>query len=199
MSFTKKQLLPGEILVILAHQHFMVLMRPILANIVVLAVLGPLSLMQSWYWCLLYLLPLAYLLWKIVERRNREYILTDHRVVKQEGVFSVSSFDASLDKINNIFHEQTFWGRIFRYGDVGLETASEQGTTVFSLIPDPVNFKNCIVRQREMYKSLADKQGTVSAREDIPRLIQDLASLRDRHIISDLEFEEKKRTLLGKI
>ena len=90
-------------------------------------------------------------------------------------------------------------GRLLKYGDVGLETASEQGTTVFHRIPDPVAFKSSIVRQRELYKSMSGRPSTESMREDIPRLIQDLALLRDRQIISDAEFEEKKKALLGKI
>ncbi len=200
MPFKKDQLLPGEKLIMLAHQHYMVLLRAILINVAALVVLVGLSMVLKQPLVLLfYLFPLALLLWEILVRQNREYILTDHRVVKQEGVFAISSFDASLDKINNVFHEQSLLGRIFKYGDVGLETASEQGTTVFYQIPDPVAFKNCIVHQRELYKSLADKNLGEPSREDIPRLIQDLASLRDRQIISETEFEEKKKALLGKI
>ena len=200
MSFSKDQLMPGEKLIVLAHQHYLVLLKPILVNAAVLVVLGFLSIVSNKLWILLfYIFPLGFLLWEIAVRHNREFVLTDHRVVKQEGVFSTSSFDASLDKVNNVFHGQTFWGRLFNYGDVGLETASEQGTTVFQTVAHPVDFKNRIVHQREMYKSLADKLGALPSREDIPRLIEDLASLRDRRIISDAEFEEKKRALLGKI
>jgi hypothetical protein len=124
--------------------------------------------------------------------------VTDHRVVKQDGVFSISSFDASLDKINNVFHEQTLMGRVFKYGTVGLETASEQGTTVFEFIPRPVDFKGKIVRQREMYRSVAGIEAG-SPRQDIPRMIEDLASLRDKGILTPQEFEEKKKALLEKM
>ncbi len=200
MPFSKDQLMPGEKLIVLAHRHFLVLLKPILLNAVVLAALGWLSIVLHKAWPLLFFIfPLVFLLWEIAVRQNCEYILTDHRVVKQEGVFTTNSFDASLDKVNNVFHAQTFWGRLFNYGDVGLETASEQGTTVFHNVAGPVAFKNRIVHQREMYKSLADKLGGTRSQDDIPRLIENLASLRDRRIISDAEFEEKKRTLLGKI
>ena len=200
MSFTEDHLMAGEKLIILEHPHYMVLARAIVVNVAFLALLVALSLALSRPWLLAFqLVPLAYLAWEVVVRRSQEYILTDHRAVKQEGVFAVSSFDASLDKINNVFHEQTLLGRLLGYGDVGLETASEQGTTVFCRIPDPVAFKNSIVRQRELYKSMQGRPSAEGAREDIPRLIQDLASLRDRRIISDLEFEEKKKALLSKI
>lgn len=199
MSFTKEQLLPGESLITLAHQHPIVLLRPILINIVSIAVLVALAVSVRQYWLVIfYLVPSIYLLWEILVWRSREYVVTDHRVVKQDGVFSITSFDASLDKINNVFHEQNLLGRLFKYGTVGLETASEQGTTVFEYIPRPVDFKGKIVRQREMYRSVAGLQATGS-RQDIPRMLEDLASLRDRGIITPQEFEEKKKVLLDKI
>jgi uncharacterized membrane protein YdbT with pleckstrin-like domain len=200
MSFTKDQLIPGEKLIILAHQHFFVLLPAITANIAVFTVLLGASLALERLWIMVFqTVPLVYLIWEILERRQREYVLTDRRVVKQEGVFSVSSFDASLDKVNNVFHQQSFWGRVFKYGDVGLETASEQGTTIFHQVPDPVHFKNSIVREREYYKSVPASPAAGTGREDIPRLIQDLASLRDRNILTAEEFEAKKKELLDRI
>lgn len=200
MSFTHEQLLPGEDLILLAHQHFLVLARAVVINIAALAILLALSLQLKKLWFLYFgLAPLAFLLWEMLVRRRREYIVTNRRVVKQEGVFSITSFDAPLDKINNVFHEQSLLGRMFRYGNVGLETASEQGMTMFYRVPDPVGFKNCIVHQREVYGSLSGIKGGGAAREDIPRLIESLASLRERNIISAEEFETKKRALLEKI
>jgi uncharacterized membrane protein YdbT with pleckstrin-like domain len=200
MSFTKDQLLPGEKLILLTHQHYLVLLRAIVVNIAILAVLLGITIALGRPWLLLFqIIPLIYLTWEILVRSQREYILTDRRVVKQEGVFSITSFDASLDKVNNVFHEQSLLGRVFRYGDVGLETASEQGTTVFNKVPDPVNFKNSIVRERESYKSVSATTASGGGKEDIPRLIQDLASLRDRNIITGEEFESKKRALLDRI
>ncbi|HYK88241.1 MAG TPA: PH domain-containing protein [Acidobacteriota bacterium] len=199
MSFKKDQLLPGESLIALTREHKVVLLRPVLINIIAVAVLVALALSVRQYWLMiLYVVPALYLLWEILVWRSKEYVVTDHRVVKQDGVFSISSFDASLDKINNVFHEQSLMGRLLKYGTVGLETASEQGTTVFEFIPRPVDFKGKIVRQREMYRSVAGI-GAGNPKQDIPRMIEDLASLRDRGIITSQEFEEKKRALLQKI
>ncbi len=199
MSFTKAQLLAGETLVAFTRQHLIVLLRPIVVNLISIAVLAVLAVKVEQYWLLwFYLVPAVYLLWEILVWRGREYVVTDHRVVKQEGVFSISSFDASLDKINNVFHEQSLAGRILKYGTVGLETASEQGTTVFEYIPRPVDFKGRIVRQREMYRSVSGTQ-TPATTQDIPRMIEDLAALRDRGIVTPQEFEEKKKSLLDKL
>src|SRR5213593_2551821 len=199
MSFRQDQLLPGETVLVLAHQHALVLLRPILLNLVSATILIGVSYASGLMWPLILdIVPLAYLLWEILERNGREYVVTNRRVVKQEGVFSVSSFDAPLDKINNIFHEQSAFGRILGFGDVGLETASEQGTTMFRMIANPVAFKNCIVQQREAYRISSQGSGG-SGREDIPRLLRDLAQLRDRNVITAEEFEAQKRRLLEKL
>lgn len=199
MSFTKDQLLPGENLILLARQHPLVLFRPVLLNLVTLAILAGLSIELAKAWIMaFYIAPLLYFLWEFLEWHRREYILTDRRVVRQEGVFSISSFDAPLDKINNVFHQQSLMGRLLKYGRVGLETASEQGTTLFDYLSRPVDFKNAIVRQRELYRGPG---GAVNAgsQPSIPQLIQELSSLRERNVITAEEFEAKKRSLLDKL
>ena len=197
MSFAKKQLLPGEQLITLQHQHVIVLLRPVLLNVICAALLIGISYVTDRYWLLLfYLVPLIVLLWDIVVRNRREYIVTDRRVVRNEGVFTTASFDAPLDKINNVFHEQGIMGRLLKYGRVGLETASEEGTTIFDHISRPMEFKNCIVRQREMSRTPASAS---ASGQSIPQLIDDLARLRDRNIITSEEFEAKKKALLDKM
>jgi uncharacterized membrane protein YdbT with pleckstrin-like domain len=199
VSFTKNQLLPGEELIILTHQHFLVLARSIVINVAALGILIAISWATSRFWIIYFdIVPLCILFWEVLARRKGEYIVTNRRVVKQEGVFSITSFDAPLDKINNVFHEQTLIGRLFKYGNVGLETASEQGTTMFYHVPDPVGFKNSIVHQREVYSTSGRGEGA-APREAVPRLIEDLASLKERNIISAEEFEAKKRILLDRI
>jgi uncharacterized membrane protein YdbT with pleckstrin-like domain len=199
MSFTKKQLMPGEKPVVIARQHLLVLFQPAALNVISLALLIFLWVYSGEAWFIAFMAaPLAWLFWKLLSWKMLEYILTDRRVVKQEGVFSITSFDAPLDKINNVYHQQSFLGRLLGYGEVGLETASEQGTTVFSRLSKPLDFKNSIMRQRELYGTLSKSSGS-SLEPDIPKLIEDLASLRDRKIITDAEFEEKKKSLLEKL
>ena len=199
MSFTKKQLLPGEQLVVLARQHPLVLCWPTLLNLLALALFIAISIFSGQVWVLaFFLVPLFYFIWEYMAWRKREYVLTDRRVVRQEGVLSISSFDAPLDKINNVYHNQSFMGRLLKYGDVGLETASEQGTTTFSFLSNPVDFKNCIVRQRELYRG-DSAVPRAAPQPSVPQMIEELAALRDRKIITDSEFEEKKKALLQKI
>ena len=202
MSFSEDQLLPGETIVISTNQHALVLLTPILLNIFVDAVIVGLFFAFSEVpfperaWILLFMLiPALILMWAVMVRARNQYIITNRRVVKQEGVFNVKSYDASLDKINNIFHEQNLWGKMLGYGDVGLETASEQGTSIFRFIPNPLGFKNAIIEQREAYKHAPSG----SKHSDIPQMLDHLARLRNEKVITEAEFELKKKKLLDQI
>jgi uncharacterized membrane protein YdbT with pleckstrin-like domain len=201
MGFQEDQLVPGEVVVVKTREHALVLLRAILINVAALIVLSGVAYASGRpEFLIVQLLPAILLVWELVARQRKEFVVTSRRVVRQEGILSIQSFDAPLDKINNVFHTQTFLGRIFGFGDVGLETASEQGTTLFRFIPDPVGFKNAIVSEREAYSGRSGSAAArVSERESIPQLIEQLASLRDRKIISDQEFDEKKKKLLGSL
>jgi uncharacterized membrane protein YdbT with pleckstrin-like domain len=200
MSFADEQLLPGEQLILVTHPHILVLFRSLLVVLLSGIVISGLALTLQIYWLLLFLLaPALYLFWEWLVRVRSEFIVTDLRVVKQEGVFAKTCFDASLDKINNVFHEQDLLGRMLGYGHVGLETASEQGVTLFRFIPDPIQFKKCILDRREKRAAAAMDMRSPRTRADIPQLLQQLATLRDRNIITPAEFEAKKKRLLDEL
>ncbi|MDP9122059.1 MAG: PH domain-containing protein [Acidobacteriota bacterium] len=80
------------------------------------------------------------------------YVLTDRRVLKQTGILGRSSTTASLDKINNVEHRQTFVERLLGYGDVEIDTASEAGMTVFPRIRQPLEFKREVLQAAEAYR-----------------------------------------------
>lgn len=206
MAFTQEHLQTGEEIIAAANPHIVTLGGPILTVIasfvfvMVFYVVGS-RLWPEWAgWIWLGWLPfIGYLFWKIKIRGCEQYIITTHRVIKHEGIFSKSSFDAPLDKINNIFYSQTFMGRVLKYGNVGLETASEQGTTYFADIPNPVRFKNIIMEAREEYMHDQARRQPMPGKDDIPAMLERLNKLRADRVISEEEFQEGKKKLLGKL
>ncbi len=200
MSPKSDCLIPGEIVVLCTHRHLLTLAGPVFLTLLSIALLSWIAYISGEYRVLwLSIAPLVYLAWKALQRVRKLYMVTNLRVIRHEGVLAVSSLDASLEKINNVSYAQSLAGRIFRYGNVGLETASEKGTIVFHLIPDPQGFKNCVLRQRELYTPLSAGTRSPADPLSIPSLLEDLARLRDRNIITAEEFEEKKKKLLGSI
>src|SRR5215213_3882500 len=80
---------------------------------------------------------------------NRQYVVTNRRVIQISGLFSKDVVDSSLEKVNDVKMNQTFFGRLFDYGDIEILTASEVGANVFKRIGDPVKFKTAMLNAKE--------------------------------------------------
>jgi membrane protein YdbS with pleckstrin-like domain len=147
------------------------------------------------------------ILGKLVILRSHEYVLTDRRLIQQTGLLSKRSVDARLDKINNVEHRQTLWGRLLGYGDVWIDTASETGTTVFNQIADPLEFKRAILATAESYRVAGRPPGgmpaavpaAAPARLTGAERMRQLKQLLDDGLISEQEFEAKRQQLLSEL
>lgn len=130
---------------------------------------------------------------------NRQYIVTNRRVIQTSGVFSKDVVDSSLEKVNDVKLSQSFWGRLFDYGDIEILTASEVGANVFRSIGQPIKFKTAMLNAKERLGF--DELGVqgVQAANDIPSMIAGLDDLRKKGIISEAEFQQKKAELLAKM
>jgi hypothetical protein len=93
---------------------------------------------------------------------------------------------------------QSFFGRLFDYGDIQILTASELGIDLFERIANPIKFKTAILNAKEELGFDEDQIRTQQA-DDIPSLIARLDELRKRGIISEEEFRKKKAELLAKM
>jgi membrane protein YdbS with pleckstrin-like domain len=131
-----------------------------------------------------------------------QYVLTDRRLLRLRGILSQSSMDSYLDKINNVEHHQTFWGRLFGYGDVEIDTASESGAEVFPQISHPLAFKRAVDAATAAYHGAASGQRPGPATAATPssaERIRQLKGLLDEGLITQAEFEAKRRQLLDQI
>ncbi|HEX2224079.1 MAG TPA: PH domain-containing protein [Thermoanaerobaculia bacterium] len=147
---------------------------------------------------------LAVIGWKYYVLQSHEYLLTNRRVVQQTGILTRRSVDSHLEKINNVEHVQTLWGRILGYGDVLIDTASETGTTVFRQISNPLDFKRAILGAAEAYRRgravpvAAGVSGIPAGPSGAERMRQ-LKTLLDDGLISPEEFEAKRRQILAEM
>ncbi|HEX5807890.1 MAG TPA: PH domain-containing protein [Anaerolineales bacterium] len=131
---------------------------------------------------------------------NRQYIVTNRRVIQTSGVFSKDVVDSSLEKVNDVKLSQSFWGRLFDYGDIEILTASEVGANVFRSIGEPIKFKTAMLNAKERM-GFDGELGVQAAHvtQDIPSLIARLDDLRQKGILSEAEFQQKKAELLAKM
>ena len=203
-SYIQGLLGENERILLVTRQHWFVLFSNILLEIllIVLLLLGitaalvvyPLAVAGY----ILLLVPLGGMLRDILIWSNREYIVTNRRVVQISGVFSKDVVDSSLEKVNDVKMSQSFFGRLFDYGDVEILTASEIGVNLFKRIGDPVKFKTAMLNAKE---KLGYEGTGAHARpaDDIPAQIAELDELRKQGIVTETEFQAKKRELLAKM
>ncbi|HSS79412.1 MAG TPA: PH domain-containing protein [Thermoanaerobaculia bacterium] len=139
------------------------------------------------------------LAWRLFRLSTYELVVTNHRVILQTGILGKRSMDTRLDKINNIEHRQSLWGRLLNYGDVEIDTASETGISRFSNIANPLELKRTIMVAAEQYRSggsFGAGPAQIAAGPSGAERLRQLKSLLDDNLISREEFEAKRRELL---
>jgi len=203
-SYVQGLLGQNERIVLATRQHWFVLFSNIVLEIVLTLVLivgvtaavavNPLA----GFGFILVLVPLGGMLRDILIWRNREYIVTNRRVIQINGVFSKDVVDSSLEKVNDVKMNQSFFGRMFDYGDIEILTASETGDNLFKRIGDPIKFKTAMLNSKEKlgYEGISAQPKRA---DDIPAQIAELDKLRKQGIVTEAEFQAKKKELLAKM
>ena len=143
------------------------------------------------------------LAWKLFILRANEFVVTNFRVIRNTGILSKASVDSRLDKVNNVEHRQSVWGRLLNFGDVEIDTASETGTAVFRNISHPLAFKRAIASAAEQYRSVnrggyAAAMPAAGGPSGAERLRQ-LQALFDDGLISREEYEAKRQKVLDAV
>jgi uncharacterized membrane protein YdbT with pleckstrin-like domain len=203
-TYIENMLGENERIILVTRQHGFVLFSSIIAEIVValIVLVAIFALMFAnpiaAFGFLLILIPLAIMTRDILAWANRQYIVTNRRVIQISGIFNKDVFDSSLEKVNDVKMTQSFFGRLFDYGDVEIMTASETGDNLFKRIGDPVKFKTAMLNAKE--KLGYEGTGSHAQRADsIPTQIAELDELRKQGILTDEEFKSKKKELLAKM
>jgi uncharacterized membrane protein YdbT with pleckstrin-like domain len=213
MGYVESLLGRNENIVFITRQHWMVLLVAALidgflaiAALVIAATLrsaaGILAVLA-----VLAVFPIIHFVVRYLNWHNKQFIVTNRRVMEIRGVINKRVSDSSLEKVNDVVLEQSIVGRFLNYGTVEIITGSDIGVNFFKHMAQPVRFKTEMLNQKEDLSEL-DAYGSrarrVLAEEaptsgDIPELIAELDELRQKGIISAQEFEAKKAELLKRI
>ncbi|TLN26971.1 PH domain-containing protein, partial [bacterium] len=161
-----------------------------------------------WYAFFLLIIPLISLLREYLIWWNRQYVITSRRVIQISGIINKNVIDSSLEKVNDVKMVQSFWGRLYGYGNVEILTASELGVNLFKKIGNPIRFKTTMLNAKsrlemEQAGAFLDKVNDAESAEvtsnEIPALIERLGVLREKGVLTEEEFEKKKAELLAKL
>jgi uncharacterized membrane protein YdbT with pleckstrin-like domain len=209
-AYLKKLLGEREKIILVTRQHGLVLLSEILIELVLfIAIIGLVTAGTlfvsplAWLALVLLILPIVSMLRDVLIWSNRQYIVSNRRVIQISGVFDKHVIDSSLEKVNDVKMHQSFLGRMFNYGDIEIMTASELGVNLFRRIGNPIRFKTAMLNAKEALE-VSEYPGRVMANgeqkvEDIPTMIAKLDELRQKGIITPEEFAAKKQELLKKM
>ena len=103
-------------------------------------------------------LPILWLIYRIARFFLDEATLTNQRFNLKLGIVSTQNVSTKLDKIQNIYYQQSFLGRIFGYGDIMIQSAATAGAVAFTYVNNPKLIKNLIETAVEDCNSAQKKQ-----------------------------------------
>ena len=129
-------------------------------EIVKKAQLNSLFLLGKWicgicfFWLLF--IPTIKAIVATIQFKNMELGITTKRVMGKTGVFNTKALDAPLNKIQNTSVTQTFWGKIFNFSTVRIDTAA--GNFSFEAVKDADSFKRALMNEIDNYEEALVKQ-----------------------------------------
>jgi uncharacterized membrane protein YdbT with pleckstrin-like domain len=131
----------GEFVIDLVFHHPIVFWKPVAevaatALLWLLAILGPIQL--GWFFILVGVGLLLHALYLTLRERRDVFVITNMRVFRASGVFSVRIATMPITRILDITVEKPLLGRILGYGHFIFESAAQaQGLRHIRFISDP--------------------------------------------------------------
>jgi len=89
---------------------------------------------------------------KTWSRQRDIWVVTDERVVDEQGIFAIRSMESPLDKITNVTVSQSVPGRLLGYGKIQIQTAGKAGITEEAKVMRPRDLRAAIFEQQEQYR-----------------------------------------------
>jgi uncharacterized membrane protein YdbT with pleckstrin-like domain len=180
-------------------------------------VAGPLSTLLSWVFWGALIIGVIGIGWYFLVWRVERYLVTTRRVIEAGGLINKYTHDTSLQAITDMNVGHPWLGRIVGYGEIDLLTAAEAGTAKIRFLPDADGFKRALLDAKQEHElevggGKALEQAVTAAYErdehrtpdrlsadDLDTALSRLADMRDRGLITQQEFDDKKRELLDRL
>jgi membrane protein YdbS with pleckstrin-like domain len=214
MAYPRKNLVPGEELILDLRPHPIALAIPALVTLVV--VIGGIWLIVKLSgiidWILLVAIAAVLILYPI--RRltawlTSYFVVTTDRVIQREGWIARRSIEIPLEQINDIRFKQGVFERMIGAGDLMIRSASNDGPTTFEDIRHPEEVQRTVYHQGELNNQrMYQGRPAAAVTPDTPAPLtpgvpnvstelERLANLRAKGILTEEEFQSQKAKILG--
>ena len=132
------------------------------------------------------------------------FAVTSDRIIHREGFIAKHTMEIPLEAINDVRFHQSILERLVGAGDLTIQSASEFGRNVFANIRNPESVQKTIYQQGERNKTRmyqgGDRASAPSPSPGAPSVtteLQRLAELRDKGVLTESEFQNQKKKILG--
>jgi uncharacterized membrane protein YdbT with pleckstrin-like domain len=204
VGYGEQNLNEGEVIALDLKPHWWVFALPGGSLLGVLVLLG----LAAWAFdsqpleVVLGIVVLGLLVWigvRYAQWTTTNFVVTSRRLIYRSGVVSKSGIEIPLDRVNNVIFRQTLFERMLGAGDLMIESAGESGQQHFENVRKPSAVQKEIYHQMELLEQSRISPAAPPPEESIPDKIAKLARLRDDGVLTQDEFETKKRELLGRM
>jgi uncharacterized membrane protein YdbT with pleckstrin-like domain len=217
------RLMAGETVVFKTHKHWFAPVAD--SGVAVLAIIG--ALILTWLQTdqatgvigfgnrvlnlvsiALFLFGVGSIIYNIIAWRSAKYVVTNHRILGDEGLLRKRSTDTLLQSISDVRYRQSAIGKAFGFGDVQiLSSSGEAGADKFTTVVKADMLKKTALEQKIAGSTPAAAPASApaapstasSGQAETMATLTSLAALRDSGAITAEEYEAKKQQLLSRI
>jgi uncharacterized membrane protein YdbT with pleckstrin-like domain len=208
MPWPEDALSDGEIIITSFRPHWKLLFIPFLwflAALVALGVAFALNWINGTFLLVIAVALVIAALWLVVRPLvdwwTTRYVLTNERLITRTGLIAKSGVEIPLERITNVNFSASMFERMLGAGDLLIESAGSAGQSRFANIPKPDDFQTLLYKTREQ-RSIELSGSSAPTGEFKPHAadsIQKIADLRDQGLITEEEYQEKRKKLLDEI
>ncbi|TMK22850.1 MAG: PH domain-containing protein [Actinobacteria bacterium] len=202
VPFPRRLLTEGEEIILDLRPHWVALLKPVLWTIVIGSLTGLIWVKTGGQTSVRHVLQwvvvgVAFVLWvplalaPAIRWRFTTFVLTNERVITRSGVVAKHAREIPLETVNDVTFRQGILERMIGAGSLIIESAGEHGQDAFAEVRKPEHVQLEIYRASEARKGLGRPGGHSLADE-----LAKLAELRDKGVLTDEEFQARKRKLL---
>ena len=200
MAFPRRLLADDEELILDLRPHWIALVGPVLVTLIILAVwvfvISRLDGIAVWIaTAAAFGLVLLYPARVFIDWATSHFVVTSDRLIHRQGLVARRSMEIPLEALNDVRFSQSVLERIVGAGDLVIESAGERGQNVFSNIRQPEFVQKTIYEMGEANQARMMGRSTPEVPSRTVEL-QRLAELRDRGVLTEVEFQEQKARIL---
>jgi uncharacterized membrane protein YdbT with pleckstrin-like domain len=204
VAFPTRLLVDGEELILDLRPHWIALVMPTvvaIATVVVMSILYETfdeRILDVIVGVAGTLFLLMYSVRRYVDWATSHFVVTSDRIIHRRGWIAKYSMEVPLEAINDVRFDQGIVDRVIGAGTLVVQSASEAGRQVFDHIRNPEYVQRTIYHQGELNQQRMMGRGNPQPHgPSTTTELERLADLRARGVLTEEEFQEQKRRILG--